>query len=90
MALIIRPHLIPLKMLSAALIKSFSSFPIYSVFVLINIVLDRVDHYVRHHPVQFACHLRFQISVHVLVVYWSVPLFPLAVPALLHVEEADV
>ena len=58
--------------------------------MLFNSILDRVDHYVRHQPVQFACNLRLQISVHVLVVYRGIPFLSLAVPALLHVEEADV
>ena len=88
------PHITPGMTLFVTMKSiSFSNllFPISNtVFVLFNSILDRVDHYVRHQPVQFACNLRLQISVHILVVYRGIPFLPLAVPALLHVEEADM
>ena len=62
----------------------------YTVFVLINSVLNRVDHDVRYHPVHLAEDSRLKVSVHILVVNRSVPFLPLAVSTFLHIEESDV
>ena len=74
------PHITPGMTLFVTMKSiSFSNllFPISNtVFVLFNSILDRVDHYVRHQPVQFACHIRLQISVHILYRFFPLPFLP--------------